>query len=134
MVGQVSARGMKRPRTFLELGAVGIAAPLAVAGQGSEKGRWDALIRHLPQAVEMPPAIVGVRLDGQGTVHRAHSLLAVVANNPRAGVGLVVAPEARLDDGLLEVRVYEEMSQPVLAAHFLAVKTGTAAPDARVRT
>src|SRR4030081_1802524 len=133
-VGEVTARGMKRPRTFLEMGAVGIAAPLAVAGQGFEKGRWDALTRHLPQAIDMSPAILGVRLDGKGTVHRAHSLLAVVANTPRAGAGLMVAPEARVDDGLLEVRVYEEMSQPVLAAHFLAVKAGTAAPDPRVRS
>jgi diacylglycerol kinase (ATP) len=131
-VAEVSARGMKRPRTFLELGAVGIAAPLAVAGQGFEKGRWDAVTRHLPQAIDMSPAILGVRLDGKGTVHRAHSLLAVVANTPRAGAGLMVAPDARVDDGLLEVRVYEEMSQPVLAAHFLAVKAGTAAPDPRV--
>jgi diacylglycerol kinase (ATP) len=132
-VGEVSARGMKRPRVFLELGAVGIAAPLAVAGQGVEKGRWDEVTRHLPQGVEMVPAILGVRLDGQGSVHRAHSLLAVVANTPRAGAGLLLAPEAKLDDGLLEVRVYEEMSQPVLAAHFLAVKAGTVAPDPRVR-
>jgi diacylglycerol kinase (ATP) len=133
-VGEVSARGMKRPRAFLELGAVGIAAPLAVAGQGFEKGRWDAVTRHLPQAIDMSPAILGVRLDGKGSVHRAHSLLAVVANTPRAGAGLMVAPEARIDDGMLEVRVYEEMSQPVLAAHFLAVKAGTAAPDPRVRS
>jgi diacylglycerol kinase family enzyme len=133
-VGEVSARGMKRPRAFLELGAVGVAAPLAVAGQGFEKGHWDAVTRHLPQAIDMSPAILGVRLDGKGSVHRAHSLLAVVANTPRAGAGLMVAPEARIDDGMLEVRVYEEMSQPVLAAHFLAVKAGTAAPDPRVRS
>ncbi len=46
----------------------------------------------------------------------------------------MVAPEAGVDDGLSEVRVYEEMSQPVLAAHFLVVKAGTAAPDPRVRS
>jgi YegS/Rv2252/BmrU family lipid kinase len=132
-VGEVQARGMKRPRAFLELGAVGIAAPLAVAGQGFEKGRWDAVTRHLPKAVEMSPAIFGVRLDGQKSVHRAHSLLAVVANTPRAGAGLLLAPEARVDDGLLDVRVYEDMPQPVLATHFLAVKAGTAAPDPRIR-
>lgn len=132
-VGEVYARGMKRPRAFLELGAVGIAAPLAVAGQGFEKGRWDAVTRHLPQVIEMTPAVLGVRLDGQGSVHRAHSMLAVVANTPRAGAGLLVAPEARLDDGLLDVRVYEEMSQPILATHFLAVRAGAAGTDPRIR-
>jgi diacylglycerol kinase family enzyme len=132
-VGEVLARGMKRPRVFLEVGAVGIAAPLTVAGQGFEKGRWDAVTRHLPHAVDMTPTVLGVRLDGQASVHRAQSMLAIVANTPRAGAGLVMAPEARVDDGLLHVHVYEEMSQPTLAAHFLAVKTGTVAPDPRVR-
>ena len=66
-------------------------------------------------------------------MHRAQSVLAVVANTPRAGAGLVMAPDARIDDGLLDVRVYEEMSQPTLATHVLAVKAGTVAPDPRVR-
>jgi diacylglycerol kinase (ATP) len=132
-VGEVLARGMKRPRVFLEVGAVGIAAPLAVAGQGFEKSRWDAVTKHLPQAVDMAPTVLGVRLDGQRSVHRAESLLAVVANTPRGGAGLVVAPKAKLDDGLLEVRVYEEMSQPVLISHFVAVKAGTVGQDPRVR-
>jgi len=59
-------------------------------------------------------------------------MLAIVANTPRAGAALVVAPQAKVDDGLLDVRVYDEMSQPTLAAHFLAVKVGTAAEDPRV--
>jgi diacylglycerol kinase (ATP) len=131
-VGEVHARGMKRRRVFLEMGAVGIAAPLALAGQGFEKGRWDALMQHLPHALEMTPAVVGVRLDGQGPVHRAHTMLALVANTPRAGAGLVVAPHAKFDDGLLDVRVYEEMTPPALAGHFLAIKAGTVDADSRI--
>jgi diacylglycerol kinase (ATP) len=132
-VGEVRAHGMKRPRAFLEFGAVGIAAPLAVAGQGFEKGRWESVFRHLPHVFEMTSTVLGVRVDGQQPVLRAPSLLAIVANTPRAGAGLVVAPRAKVDDGLLEVRVYEEMTQPILAAHFLAVKAGTIGEDSRVR-
>jgi diacylglycerol kinase (ATP) len=132
-VGEVRARGMRRPRVFLEAGAVGVAAPLAVAGQGFEKGRWDAVTTHLPHVVNMAPTVLGVRLDGQRSVHRAQSMLAIVANTPRAGAGLLMAPQAKVDDGLLEIRVYEEMPQPTLVTHFLAVKAGTVAPDPRVR-
>jgi diacylglycerol kinase (ATP) len=133
-VGQVQARGMKRGRLFLELGAVGVAAPLAIAGLGFEKGRWDAVTKHLPHAVEMTPAVLGVSVDRQRPARRVESLLAIVANTPRAGAGLMLAPQARLDDGLLDVRVYEEMSQPALAAHFLAIQTGTVGDDPRVRS
>jgi diacylglycerol kinase (ATP) len=131
-VGEVQTRGMKRPRAFLEFGAVGVAAPLVTAGQGFEKGHWDAVTRHLPQVLDMSPTVLGIRLDGQRSVHRSLSMLAIVANTPRAGAGLVVAPLAKVDDGLFDVRVYEEMSQPTLATHFLAVKVGTVAEDARV--
>jgi diacylglycerol kinase (ATP) len=131
-VGEVRARGMKRPRVFLEIGGVGIAAPVAAAGQSFEKGRWDAVARQLPQTVEMTPAVLEVRLDGRRAIHRAPSLLALVANTPRAGAGLLVAPEAKVDDGLLQVRVYEDMSQPALATHFLAVAGGIAGDDPRV--
>jgi len=64
-MGEVRARGMKRPRVFLEVGALGIAAPLAVAGQGFEKGRWDTVAKYLPGAVEMAPTLFGIRLDGE---------------------------------------------------------------------
>jgi hypothetical protein len=124
---------MKRPRPFLEMGAVGIAAPLMAAGQGLEKGRWGEVSRHLPRALEMPPAVVGVRLDGARPVHRAPSLLAVIANTPRAGAGLVLAPQARVDDGLLDTLLYTEMTQTVLATHFVAIKAGTAGNDDRIR-
>src|SRR5579859_8205541 len=93
-VGEAQARGMKRPRVFLEFGAVGVAAPLATAGQGFEKGRWDAVTRHLPQAIDMSPTMLGIRLDGQRSAYRSRSMLAIVANTPRAGAGLVVAPLA----------------------------------------
>lgn len=131
-VGQVRARGMKRPRLFFEVGAVGIAAPLAVAGQGMEKGRWGAVARYLPGAVEMVPGHLGMRLEGRGPAQRARSLLALVANTPRAGAGLLVVPQARMDDGLFDVRVYEEMSQLDLAEHFVAVKEGMVGEDTRI--
>jgi diacylglycerol kinase (ATP) len=133
-VGQVRARGMKRPRLFFEVGAVGIAAPLAVAGQGMEKGRWDAVARYLPGAVEMVPGHLGIRLDGRGPTQQARSLLAIIANTPRAGAGLLVVPQARVDDGLFDVRVYEEMSQFALAEHFVAIKEGTVGDDTRIRS
>jgi hypothetical protein len=44
-----------------------------------------------------------------------------------------MVPGARVDDGLFDVCVYEEMGQPALAQHFLAVKEGTVGDDPRIR-
>jgi diacylglycerol kinase (ATP) len=131
-VGLVEARGATRPRVFVEMGAVGLAAALMPVGEDVEKRRWRDLVRVLPPAVEMAPTDVTVRLDGSRATRRARSLLVEVANAPRAGAGLLVAPEARLDDGLLRVAVYEELEQAALAARFFALKAGLAPESARI--
>src|SRR6202048_4167147 len=89
-VGEVRARGMARPRLFFEVGAVGIAAPLAVAGQGIEKGRWEGVAKYLPGAAEMAPGLLRMRRDGRGPAQHAQCSLAIVANTPRAGAGLLM--------------------------------------------
>jgi hypothetical protein len=48
--------------------------------------------------------------------------------------GADVVPAARVDDGLFDVRVYEEMGQPALAEHFLAVKEGVVGDDTRIKS
>jgi hypothetical protein len=101
-------------------------------GEDVEKRRWRDLVRVLPAAVKMAPTDVTVRLDGSRATRRARSLLVEVANAPRAGAGLLVAPEARLDDGLLHVAVYEDVEQAALAARFVALKAGLAPESARI--
>jgi hypothetical protein len=114
------------------MGAVGLAAALMPVGEDVEKRRWRDLVRVLPPAVEMAPTDVTVRLDGSRATRRTRSLLVEVTNAPRVGAGLLVAPEARLDDGLLRVAVYEELEQAALAARFLALKAGLAQESARI--
>jgi hypothetical protein len=45
----------------------------------------------------------------------------------------MLAPEARMDDSLLDVTVYEGFSQADLATNFLALKNGTHVSDQRLR-
>jgi diacylglycerol kinase (ATP) len=131
-VGLVEARGATKPRAFFEMGAVGLAAALMPVGEDVEKRRWRDLVLALPPAVEMAPTDVTLRLDGSRATRRSRSLLVEVANAPRVGAGLLVAPEARLDDGLLRVAVYEEVEQAALAARFVALKAGLAPASARI--
>jgi diacylglycerol kinase family enzyme len=58
-----------------------------------------------------------------------------IANGPYVGAAVAVAPEARLDDGLLDVTIVEHDSLPHLLMH-IALRTGGrsahAAPDMRI--
>jgi diacylglycerol kinase (ATP) len=133
-VAQAEVRGRKKPRVFLETATVGLGAALTPVGQDVEKGRWDQAAESLPLALDMRPTTALVQLDKAPAGQVAYTLLVTVANAPRAGAGLRLAPDARMDDGLLDVAVYHDMDQAALALRAQALKNGTVAQDERVRT
>ena len=117
-VGEVLARHMKRPRVFLELSTVGLGAALGPLGQHVEKKRWNQAAQTLPAVMDMSPTPTQVNLDDvQGPT--SNTLLVTISNAPRAGAGLSLAPAARMDDGLLDVCIYEDMHQTDVLARFL---------------
>jgi diacylglycerol kinase family enzyme len=48
---------------------------------------------------------------GSEEVHGRGALLVTVANSPQFGNGAIIAPAARVDDGLLDLVIYEERSR-----------------------
>jgi YegS/Rv2252/BmrU family lipid kinase len=130
--GQVTVRGSEEARVFFETCAVGLGAVLTSVGQNAEKGRWQQASRALPGVVGMSPMCTQVRLDG-GPPHWVDTLLVTVSNAPRGGAGLQVAPEACMDDGLLDVRIYDGLQQAELATRLVSLKAGNIIDDERVR-
>lgn len=120
-VGRVRPTGHKAA-TFLEMAFVGLPAVLTEAGQHVEKGRWDAMREALPSALTMEPTLTRVVLDDSRPEHLVRTLFVVIANGPRAGAGLTVVPRARLDDGMLDVHVFEDQDQRALAARLIEAR------------
>jgi YegS/Rv2252/BmrU family lipid kinase len=56
------------------------------------------------------PYPVRITVDGQPLPHQAVTLV-TVANGPRAGGGFLLAPDARPDDGLLDVCVADQLGR-----------------------
>lgn len=123
-VGQVYARGRKKPRIFLEMAAAGVTAALMPAGQDAKKGAWDTAAQAVPEAMGMSPTPAVLRLDGDTEERQANTLLVEVANAPRMGPAFEVAPHARMDDGLLDLAVYHDLTPAGLAARMMALKAG----------
>jgi diacylglycerol kinase (ATP) len=86
-----------------------------------------AMLRELPV---FHPRRYSIVLDGQqvGTA----AMLVAVANAASYGGGMRVAPQARLDDGLLDVMVVEPMSRARFLSIFPRVYAGTHVRDPRV--
>lgn len=129
-----------RARTFLCLNAVtlGIGAEVAarVAAQG---GAWRRLSGEARFAMAALAALarwrerrVRIKLDEHEDLELETNLVAV-ANSPFAGGGMMFAPGARLDDGLLDVVTARTLSRAALLRELTRVHTGGHLKNPRVR-
>lgn len=75
---------------------------------------------------------VALRVDGE-LVHDAELVLATGANGRWFGAGMQVAPQAVLDDGLLDVVVVGALSRPRLLAKLPKIYAGSHLRDPAVR-
>ena len=124
--------GMLDDRPFFNIAGIGFDAHIARLFNQRPQGRRG----------KIPYVVIGVRegcryegkdyaitLDGRS--HSCRALLIAFANGREYGMGMQIAPGARLDDGLLEACVVEE--RPVLArfrdARHLALGSVHRAPN-----
>ena len=126
-VGQVG------DRIFYEAASVAMYAAAARDLALVDDGDYGAILRSLEAAVRFRPSEMTIELDGDRTIETA-ALLVVVANGPYMGAGLTVAPEASLDDGLFDVRVFMHETKAELTRYLASVAFGRRVEDPRVLT
>jgi len=114
--------GEARRGLFFEGGSVGLNAAVFREVQRVDAGHYAALFAALATLVRYRPPRMVIRLDDRVLTTRA--LAVAVANGPYTGLGFTVAPEARLDDGLLDVVVFSRFSRTELIRHFGAIAFG----------
>lgn len=109
-------------RPFYEAGSVGMNAAMFREAQRFDRGDWLSILRTLWVAFRYRPARMELRLDDR--VVRTRALMVTVANGPYTGVGLAVAPDARLDDGRFDVVVFRRFSKLRLLRHLASIAFG----------
>ena len=75
-----------------------------------------------------------VAVDWPGGSHSGRVLLTVVANSPRFGGGMQIAPDARLDDGWLDLVIVEAVGRPTLLGLLPRLYRGRHVGHSAVRT
>jgi diacylglycerol kinase (ATP) len=117
---------------FYEGASVGISA--AVFGEAARinDGDYGALMKALRLVIRFPAATMRISLDEETVTTRA--LVVHVANGPYAGLGFTVAPDASLDDGLLDVRVFAGLSRWQFVRHFAGIVGGRYRHEPKVST
>jgi diacylglycerol kinase (ATP) len=114
---------------FYEAGSVGLHAAATRELPKVDRGDYGALVRSVVAAVRYVPSDVRIELDGDRVIERA-AVLVAVANGPFMGPGLPIAPEASLEDGLFDVRVFLHETKGALARDLTEIATGHR-PDER---
>jgi diacylglycerol kinase (ATP) len=120
-LGRVVADGRAHVEYFFDVAGVGLLAIAAFGSQSAVKRRWRLLPRALRKLVDHEQNRLRVEIDDV-VLHPATRLV-TVSNCPLMGNNLWCAPDARMDDGLLDVSVYDGMNEAALAAHFVAAAT-----------
>jgi diacylglycerol kinase (ATP) len=114
--------GEARGQLFFETGSVGMNAAIFREVTRIDRGDWRGVLTAIWVAVRYRPARMRLHLDDQ--VVQTRALLVTVSNGQYTGIGFTVAPEARLDDGLFDVRVFRGFSRWELLRHFAAIAFG----------
>jgi len=114
---------------FYEAGSVGLHAAATRELPKVDRGDYGAIARSVVSAVRYLPSVVRIEMDGDRIIETT-ALMVAVANGPFLGPGVPVAPEALLDDGLFDVRVFLHDTKGELARDLTSVATGHL-PDER---
>lgn len=86
------------------------------------KGPSRYKLAMLVELASFKPIHFNATVDGQ--VREFDAMLCAVANSPQYGGGMLVAPDAKVDDGWLELFVVHKISRPELIKVFPKVYTG----------
>lgn len=130
-VGRVMSHDRPRGVYFLESAGVGLSALAAPLGQAAEKGRWEIFVAALGKLLAFKGTHVSVVCD-DGEVLQAHTQIVTVSNAPLLGKNMLIAPDAKVDDGLLDVALYDGMGKAELERHFMAIAEGRRVDDPHV--
>lgn len=127
--------GIVNGTPFMEVVSIGFEAPLFALGERTRhKGLFGALqatAGMLRLLWKIQPYSFALELDGRRKLVRAQQI--TICNTPRYGLGFEVAPDARIDDGYLDVVIARHARRWDLIRHYWSVMHGRRELDTRVQ-
>jgi YegS/Rv2252/BmrU family lipid kinase len=118
---------------FLEIATVGLAAAvypdMNKAADGKLSNLKDAALTFFNQ--ETKPKIY-LTMNNESKV-ALDSMLVMVSNTPLTGANFLVAPDASVKDGLLDISIFPDFSKPELLRYFAEVMNQRYSGDKKVQ-
>jgi len=125
-VGYAGEDGARHASHFLNVASCGLSGVVTRHVRGSKAlgARLAFLLGTLAGVASFRPSALCARVDGS-EVFRGDVALAAVANGRYFGGGMQVAPEARPDDGLLDLVIIPALPKLVLVSKLPTLYAGT---------
>jgi diacylglycerol kinase (ATP) len=121
-VGQVKVKNGKK-LFFFELTAIGLVAALYPKANKLADGKLSKLKDvALTLIHQEPEPEVFLTLDDESKI-KVKTMLVVVSNAPMFGDNFLVAPDASLKDGFLDVSVYPNFSKTEILAYYAKIRS-----------
>lgn len=120
-VGKVKVKKGKK-LYFFELTAVGLVAALYPQTNKLQDGKLSKIKDvALTLIHQQPDPEVFLTLDDESKI-KVKTMLVVISNGPMFGANFLVAPDASVTDGYLDVSVYPDFSKTELLAYFAQIR------------
>ena len=125
-MGLVACGEIKRP--FLEVCSVGLLSALFPAADDIQHGNLTRVGDFLATLVASPPAEIHLVLDGKQEINTIGHVV-LVSNMPYIGPHFQVGTQASIDDGLLDVLLFADLSKMDLLGYAVQVATAGGGPE-----
>ncbi|HEX3100886.1 MAG TPA: diacylglycerol kinase family protein [Pyrinomonadaceae bacterium] len=121
-------------RYFLNVSSVGLAADIIKRVKSAKvfnwlpvesvRGRANFAVSTLQEVLDLDPSLVRVRFD-DGAEHTLQTIALCIANSRYFGGGMMIAPDAKINDGLLDVVNIGDISTAKVLVNALSLYRGT---------
>jgi diacylglycerol kinase (ATP) len=131
-LGQISTKKTKKFYFFM-VSTIGLTATLfpmiSEVPEGKYSGIKNAMMTFLK--FDSKPTVF-LTLDDESKIE-VESMLVTIANTPIIGLKNLVAPDASMDDGLLDIAVYPNFSKAELLSYFAKSAHESSTPDKTIQ-
>ncbi len=131
-LGQISTK-KKKNFYFFMVTAVGLTATIFPMIKEVPEGQLSGISKAVAALVkfESKPTVF-LTLDDESKI-KVETMLVTIANTPLIGVKNLVAPDASLEDGLLDIAVYPGSSKADVLAYFARTAHEGSTPDGTIQ-
>ncbi len=131
-VGQIKNKKGEKAY-FLEFASIGLIAELFSEAQALYDGKLTHIVQAVGEFIRYKPPKMKLIMDHLSYI-QGEAPLVTISNTPTWGVVYMVAPEASLEDGLLDVSFYADISKAELLAYFTSVANGRAVKQPKIQS